>query len=320
MHSHEEEHHHAHHHVHPEANGKRLVMVIILNIIITIAQIAGGLISGSLALLSDALHNASDVIAVIISWIAIVLSGKKASDKATYGYKRAEILAALFNAIVLVAISLFLFIEAGKRLFTSTQINSNLMIIIAIIGLVGNMLSAFLLHAGAEDSLNVRSSYLHMFTDGLTSLGVIVGGIAIKYTGASWIDPLLTFIIGLYVLKEAASIISETVHILMQGAPQEPEPDEVKKIIESTYPIASIHHMHLWMLNDREIHFDCHMKLQQDIHISDADALRNNVAHILKEEFGIAHATIQMEFQPCDDESLIRQTGQNKASADEEAD
>lgn len=307
MHAHTHKHRHSHEE-HPQAHGKRLLLVICLNICITVAQTAGGLLSGSLALLSDALHNASDVIAVIVSWFASMLAGKNASETATYGYKRAEILAALLNAVVLVAISLFLFAEAAKHLYTTNQIDSKLMMGIAAIGLIGNTLSAWLLHAGAEKSLNLRSSYLHMLTDGLTSLAVIVGGAVIRYTGFTWIDALLTFIIGLYVLKGAGAIIYETVNILMQGAPGEPEPAEISQLIEARYPIATLHHMHLWMLNDREIHFDCHMKLTDDILISEADVIRNDVALLVQNKFTIIHTTIQIEFQACTNESLIKQS------------
>ncbi|MCK5737581.1 cation transporter, partial [bacterium] len=176
---------------------------MLLNVMITAAEVAGGLISGSLALLSDAVHNFSDVISIIVSYVALRLSRRKSTPARTFGFKRAEVLAALFNSSGLIIISFFLFKEAWLRLINPESINTSVMLLVAVIGLMGNLISVLLLRQHSQQNLNVKSAYMHLLSDTLSSVAVILGGVAIYFYKIYWLDPLLVFFIGLYILRES---------------------------------------------------------------------------------------------------------------------
>lgn len=233
-----DEHNHEHNHneaghTHDVSNlsGKKIFWVTLLNAVITIAEIVGGILSGSLALLSDAVHNLSDTVAIALSYFANKIAQKPKNPKKTYGYKRAEILSALINSTALLAISIVLIFEAFKRLKSPESINGTLMIAVAFIGLVANFISVFLLEKDSHNSLNIKSSYLHLLSDTVSSVGVLVGGIAIKLWNVVWIDPLITVLISLYILKETWHVIKTTVDILMQSSANL-DYDTIKKDIE----------------------------------------------------------------------------------------
>src|SRR5690554_2630545 len=187
--------------------GKKIFWVALLNAGITVAEVVGGILSGSLALLSDAVHNLSDTVAIVLSYVANRIARRSKDDKRTYGYKRAEILAAFINSAVLLAVSLLLVFEAYKRLRAPESIDGTLMISVAFIGLLADLLSVYLLQKDAHKSLNIKSSYLHLLSDTISSVGVLAGGIAIKLWGVVWIDPLVTVLIALYIMKETKEVI-----------------------------------------------------------------------------------------------------------------
>ncbi|WP_019907288.1 cation diffusion facilitator family transporter [Thermoanaerobacter indiensis] len=299
----------AHHHDHGEISKKNLVIAMILNFVITIGEIIGGILSGSLSLISDALHNFSDGISIIVSYIAIKISKKENNEKMTFGYKRAEILAALFNSVVLVVISLYLFKEAYVKFFKPEPIDGVLMIVVAIIGLVANTLSMFLLRENAQKNLNIKSTYIHLLSDALSSLGVVIGGIFIYAYNIYWIDPLLTVLIGAYIIKESFEIIDETIGILMQKTPENINLDIIKKEIEKLPDVKNIHHVHVWQTNDKDIHFECHVNTKDDIKLSQAKLLMDQIETILDETFGIHHVTLQMEYECCENVGLINRKG-----------
>jgi len=232
--------------MHKENNKEiRLIVSAGLNCATTVAQIIGGILSGSLSLISDALHNLSDTVALVISFLAVRLVKRKNTEAQTFGYKRAEILAALFNACTLVIVSVFLFKEAFARFAHPHPINSVLMFFIASVGLIANIVSVFLLKAHAHEDLNVRAAYVHLFTDFLSSIAVIIGACVIFMLKAYWIDPALTILIGIYVLKEGYKIIGESTHILMQHVPKGVNLKEIQARIQSIDGIKDIHHAHL---------------------------------------------------------------------------
>lgn len=299
----------AHHHDHGEISKKNLVIAMILNFVITIGEIIGGILSGSLSLISDALHNFSDGISIIVSYIAIKISKKENNEKMTFGYKRAEILAALFNSVVLVVISLYLFKEAYIKFFKPEPIDGVLMIVVAIIGLAANTLSVFLLKENAQKNLNIKSTYIHLLSDALSSLGVVIGGIFIYAYNIYWIDPLLTVLIGAYIIKESFEIIDETIGILMQKTPENINLDIIKKEIEKLPDVKNIHHVHVWQTNDKDIHFECHVNTRDDIKLSQAKLLMDQIETILDETFGIHHVTLQMEYECCENVGLINRKG-----------
>lgn len=293
------------HHHHNEPNKKNLLLSVILNASITIAEFIGGILSNSLALLSDAVHNLSDTMAIIISYIAMIIGKKDSTAKNTFGYKRIEILAALFNAIVLIVISVYLFYEAYERFINPQSIKSKLMFIVATIGLLGNAISVILLHKDSEKNLNIKAAYLHLIGDTLSSVGVIIGSILIYYWEITWIDPLLTILIGLVIIKATWGIVKETVEILMQASPSSLDLKVIKSELEKHPEINNIHHIHAWSLSDSIIHFQCHADLCDNITIKEVDQIRLDLENILHKNFGIDHITIQMELNSCEPKSII---------------
>jgi len=311
---------HHHHHSHLEAgtvNSLNLVLTMLLNLLITAAEIVGGLLSGSLSLVSDALHNLSDAAAVAISLAALRFARREATLAKTFGFQRLEILAALFNSAVLIAISLLLFKESATRLLHPQAINSSIMVGVGVLGLLANSLAVLLLRRDAGRSLNVRSSYLHLFSDALSSVAVVAGGIAIYFWNLTWIDPLLTILIGLYVLKESYEIVADTVQILMEGTPRGVELGEIYTSIKSLPGIRDVHHIHVWQLGERQINFECHIDLDQDIPISASEKLRRQVEALLLAKFGIQHVMIQMEYEGCPGTGLIRNARGQLTTADD---
>jgi len=293
-------------HTHNHFKEENLIITIVLNFIITLVEVIGGLLSGSLSLLSDALHNFSDGISVIVSFIALRLSKRGNTLKNTFGYKRAEILAALFNSSFLIIISFFLFKEAYLRIQHPQNIESKIMITVALIGLAANTISVFLLKPGSKDNMNIRSAYIHLFSDSLSSLGVIIGGILIYYFNISIIDPILTFIIGAYVLKEGFDILKKSTDILMEKTPTQINIIEIKEAIEKIQEVDNLHHVHIWQTNDKEFLFEGHVDIKQDINLSKVEKIRSDINSILSDKFGINHTTLQIEYNCCKDKEVIK--------------
>lgn len=304
------EHNHEHNHsesghTHDVSNlsGKKIFWVTVLNATITVAEIIGGLLSGSLALLSDAVHNLSDTVAIALSYFANRIAQKPKDSKMTYGYKRAEILSAFINSSVLLALSIILVFEAFKRLRSPESINGTMMIAVAFIGLIANFISVFLLEKDSHDSLNIKSSYLHLISDTVSSIGVLLGGIAIQIWGIVWIDPLITVLVSLYLLKETWLVIKKTVSILMQSAaPLDYE--AIKMDIENIDDVNNIHHVHSWMIDEKTIYFAAHVDMA-DISLKEIETVYAKIEHVLKEHYGIAHITLQAELNTCCDKNIF---------------
>lgn len=283
----------AHVHQTPETGG-RLALVVALNVAITVAEVIGGILSGSLSLISDALHNFSDGIAIVIAWIAIRLNARARSDRYTFGLKRAEVLAAVINAGTLVAISIYLFIEAWQRLNTPEPISGGIMTTVALVGLAANVLGTILLKRGSQNSMNLRAAYLHLLSDAISSVGVILGGLAIWLWGITWIDPLLTVLIGLYVLKESLAILWEALESILLATPRGMDLQAVRAAVLATDGVTGIHHTHLWQVSEHDVHFEAHVELYEQP-LSQTEPLRLALARMLHDEFDIEHATLQLE-------------------------
>lgn len=297
-----------HSHNHTKLSGKNLLISIILNIIITIAQLIGGFISGSLALISDAVHNFSDVISLIISYVANLLSNnKKQTKQYTFGYKRAEIIAAFINAASLIVIAIFLGIEAVKRFNSPQEINSNLVIWLAILGILANGFSVLLLRKDANHNLNMKSAYLHLLTDMLTSVAVLVGGLLMKYYQFYWIDAVLTLLISIYLMFLSWDILITSTKILMLFAPKHIVIDDVANEVLKVEAIKNIHHVHIWQLNDHDCHFEAHIEFKEDIKLSDFDRVCEQVEKILLDKFHIQHCNLQPEYNRSDSKEIIIQ-------------
>jgi cobalt-zinc-cadmium efflux system protein len=304
-HTHHNHHGHSHTHSDEENTGKNLLFSALLNLVVTVAEVLGGLFSNSLALLSDALHNLGDTSAIFIAYMANLISKKEGTRKKTFGFKRIEILAALFNAIVLVVIIIYLFIEAWHRLKNPMPIKGLVMLIVAVIGLLANLVSVLLLKKHAVKSINIRAAYLHLIGDTISSFVVIFTAILIYFFNIFWIDPVVTFLLGIYLLWETYRILKIALDILMQATPPGLDLNLVKAALETIPAIDNIHHVHAWNLSDRDIHFECHVDLKSDIRISETETIRDAINEMLKEKFRITHVTIQYEYNCCTDKNMI---------------
>lgn len=299
-------HHHHDHHSH-DLKGKNLLISIILNVVITLAQVVGGVISGSLALLSDAVHNLSDVVSLIISYAANSLSRKQASTNKTFGYKRAEIIAAFVNSATLIVVAVFLIKEAIERFFNPQDVGTGIVIAMSVLGILVNGFSVLLLKSDSEKNMNMRSAYLHLFTDMLASVAVLAGGILMYYFGWFWIDPLLTLIIALYLIYMGYQLLKSSTRVLMLFTPQSIEVQQIVKAICTLGPIENVHHVHIWQLNEDELHMEAHIDFKEDIALSDFDKILVDIEKLVYKEFGINHVNIQPEFEKCDSKNIIVQ-------------
>jgi cobalt-zinc-cadmium efflux system protein len=298
-------HNHSHNH---KISGNSLLFSIFLNIIITAAQIAGGLISGSLALLSDAIHNFSDVISLIISYIANLLTNKKKQTlEQTFGYKRAEIIAAFINGTSLIAIAIILGIEAIKDLINTHQIKSDIVIWLALLGIVANGLSVILIKKDASHNLNMKSAYLHLLTDMLTSVAVFIGGLLMKFYQIYWIDAVLTLIISGYLIIISWKLLIKSLKILMLFAPEGLIIREIEKEILKLNEIRNIHHVHVWQLNEYNCHFEAHIEFKKDVKLSEFDVVCERIEKLLKDKFKINHSNLQPEYFREDEKKFIIQ-------------
>ena len=292
-----------HYHHHP-ANSKSLILSIMLNIGITIAQIIGGLVSGSMALLSDAAHNVSDVLALLFSYIAEKLSGRKRTLKQTFGYKRAGIFAAFTNSATLMIVATILIDEAVDRILNPKPIEGNIVIYLAALGILFNGISALLVKKGAESDTNMRSAYLHLFTDMLTSIGVFIGGFAITFLGWYWVDSALTIAISIYLIYSSWGIFYASLRIFMQFTPSHISIEEIAVEIAGIEGVKNIHHVHVWRLDDHEMMFEAHLDLEQNFTISHFELILEKVDTVL-DRFAIHHFNIQPEWERDDEKSLI---------------
>ncbi|MBV5314027.1 MAG: cation transporter [Prolixibacteraceae bacterium] len=283
-----------------EHTGRNLAITVILNGIITISQFVGGIISGSLALISDAIHNLSDVVSVILAYVAHRIGLRPQSQKSTFGYKRAEILAAFINAISLIAISVYLIVEAGKRFLNPKEVDYIWMLGLGILGFLVNGLSVFILHDNKEENLNIRAAYLHLIGDALTSLAVIAGAACIWLFQVYWIDPLVTILISIYILVHTFKILKESVGILMQFAPAEIDQKELIAVLQDIPEIKSVHHVHLWQLADHQVYFEAHLVLCENLPVSESHAITQKAKQLLSSRFGIYHTTFQYEYSLCE--------------------
>ena len=299
-------HDHGHHHHHVE-QGRSLLFSILLNLVITIAQVIGGIISGSLALISEALHNFSDVLSLVFSYLAFKLSKKEASVNQTFGYKRADIIAAFINAMVLIIVALFLIFSAVNRFFNEKEITPDLVIWLSILGIVVNGLSAFMLKSHAENNLNMKSAYLHLFTDMMSSVAVLVGGLLMKFYQWYWVDSVMTLFIAIYLIVVGIDLLVNSTKILMLFTPSH---INIKEIITEVHKIpgaGKLHHIHVWYLNELELHLEAHLDCSEDIKMTEFNDILHKIEKVLLEQFQINHVTIQPEFNKKDPMDFIVQ-------------
>lgn len=293
----EANHTHAHNHDHGDLKGKKLLFTIFLNLLITVAQVIGGIISGSLSLLSDALHNFTDVISLIISYVANLFTKKEASETKTFGYKRAEIIAAFINSASLLIIAIYLVYEAIIRFFNPQEIESNLVIWLALLAIFANGFSVLLLKSEAKENMNMQSAYLHLFTDMAASVAVLIGGLLMKYFHWFWVDSLLTILIAIYLIFMGYDLLKKSFKILMLFTPDFIKIEEVTEAIKINSSIKNVHHVHIWELNEDEIHLEAHIEFNKDIKLSEFDLVLVVIEEMLYDKFNINHSNLQPEFK-----------------------
>jgi cobalt-zinc-cadmium efflux system protein len=290
-----------------KVNSQNLVITIFLNLAITLAQIIGGFISGSLALISDALHNFTDVISLVFSYVAHRLSKRKASINHTFGYKRSEILAAFVNGISLFVLGFFLIYEAIKKFYHPEPIDASIVIWLSTLGIAFNGLSVFLLKNDADNNLNMRSAYYHLITDMLASVGVLVGGLLMKFYEIYWVDGVLTILIALYLIYISYDLVKKSTKFLMLFTPDQIDIKEIVREVHQINGVGKLHHIHVWYLNEDELHLEAHLDCEKDISMSEFNDLLLEIEKLLFKKFGINHVNIQPEFQKADPKEFIVQ-------------
>lgn len=290
-------HDHAGHDHTAGASEKSLKVALALTFAFLLVEFAGGIVTESLALISDAAHMLTDVAALAIALVAIRVGRRAADKRRTFGYARFEILAAAVNALLLFGAAVFIVYEAWRRLEQPPDIQPVSMLVIAVIGLVVNLASMKVLAGGREDSLNVKGAYLEVWSDMLGSLGVIVGAIVIKLTGLEWVDSVVAILIGLWVVPRTWTLLKATINILLEGVPDEIDIEEVRRRLLAVPGVRSIHDLHVWALTGGKVSLTVHVVNDESV---DAErAILPVIRRQMAEKFGITHITVQCELEPC---------------------
>jgi len=276
-----------------ERHKSRLRFVLALSLLFLVVEVAGGIASGSLALLADATHLFADVAALILAYGAMTLADLVPTKKYTFGFHRAEILAAFVNAEVLLVVMGFLFYQAYQRFHEPPEIRTALMTTIAVAGLAGNLVSMALLHRGSEQSLNVKAAYLEVFSDTLGSLGVVLAGTLMAFTNWFWLDPLVSAAIGVLVLPRAIGILRQSAHVLLEGTPLEVDLAQVRRQLLGVPGVVELHDLHFWTLTSGVHSASVHIRAA---HESPRGEVLRAVRRLLKESAGVDHSTIQVEW------------------------
>jgi cobalt-zinc-cadmium efflux system protein len=298
---------HSHHHHtlnDSNINTPRLVFTIVLNFIIPVAQLAGGFLSNSMALISDAIHNFSDLAALIISYIALRIGKKGASKRLTFGYQRAEIIGALLNVAILICAVIFILIEAIGRLNHPEPISGKLVMIMAGIGIAGNGFSALLLYKDSKHNLNIKGAFLHMLGDFFTSLVVLINGAILLFRPWYRLDAILCFLIAAFILKNCWFIIKEAISVLMNATPAGLDLSSVQRYLENRPEIESAHYLHAWNVGNTGIAFSCHITVKDQL-VSETEILSEKIRHHLFHKFGIDHPVVQFETATCGNGNLL---------------
>lgn len=292
---------HAHSHT-AGANSRMLTIALVLSAAFLIVEIAGAFIFNSLALLSDAAHMFTDVAALAIALAAVKIGQRPADDVRTFGYRRFEILAAAFNALLLFLVAGYVLWEGVGRLLQPPPVGSTGMLVIAVLGLAVNLIAMRILSAGKDASLNLKGAYLEVWADMVGSLGVIVGAVVIMLTGWGWVDPVVAIAIGLWVLPRTWTLLKDTTRILIEGVPPHLKLAEIRKDIAGIAGVAGVHDLHVWSMTSDDISLSAHVTLAVG---ADGDAVRRGVAAIVHDRYGIEHATIQTEREACEPQDSL---------------
>lgn len=300
MHTHNHEHHchNAHEHSHQTHLQKKFKIAVLVTFCVFLGELIGGIWSGSLALLSDAVHVMSDAASLLISWLAIHLSTRPATSSRTYGYHRAEVFAAFINGMSLIGISGWIFFEAYQRSTSPEPIKVTGMLLVACLGFVANLIILWQLHGESHENLNVRSAMLHVIGDTLSSVAVVVGGAIIYWTGWYPIDAILSFLIGGIILFGAINVTREAVHILLENSPQNADAHTVAAHLCGLEPVKDVHDLHIWSLCSNYCALSAHVVVDENTPLA-PDRILEQINAELQAHFGISHTTLQLEQVAC---------------------
>lgn len=309
--------HHGHDHSHAvvtEDNAKKLTFALILTTTFLVIEVIAGFVTQSLALLSDAAHMFTDAAALAIALVAIKIGKLPADDKRTFGYQRFEILAALFNASMLFMVAIYILYEAFQRFSQPPEIQSLGMLLVAVIGLVINLISMKILMSSAKDSLNVKGAYLEVLSDALGSVGVIIGAVLIYFTGWVWVDTVIAVLIGFWVLPRAWTLLKQSINILLEGVPEEIDIEKLRLDLLALKGVESIHQLKVWAITSKNIHLTVHLFAPT----ADRNFLYQEALEMLSHTHGIKEMTLQIEDDVCmaqsHEHSTIEQHSQDDAT------
>ena len=291
------------HHQNTSATGRRLVWSIFITAAFVVVEVIVGLISHSLALLSDAAHNFADALALFFAWYGVWIARKPSTQRHTFGYHRVGILAALVNAVSLVVIALLIFWEAAARLGNPRTVRSAPMIIVALVAIAMNTGISLWLRGDAAHDLNVRSAYLHMVGDAVSALGVVIAGVLVAITGTSWADSIVSILIGILIVWSSWGILQESVNVLLESIPRGMDMNAVEETIANVPGVLAVHDLHVWTIGSGIIACSCHITVGEQSIRSGQDVLRV-VNEELEARFGISHSTVQVEVEGCDPDDM----------------
>jgi len=303
-------------HEHGFSAGNKLKYGIFLSAAILAAEIIGGILSNSLALLSDAGHVFSDIIALGLSWYGVRQASRPADTRMTFGYHRIGVVVAIVNALTIFLIAAVILYEAYQRFREPPEVESQLMIIVAVVGLAVNILVTFWLRREQRSNINVRSAFWHAAGDALASVGVIIGGLVIMFTGQFWVDPLISVLISLIIISAAWAIFREGMRVILEATPRDVDIILLVKTLKEIPGIKDVHDVHVWSLTPELRAMNGHIAID-DVSISKAGQLRSTIESVLREKFNIKHTTIQMECGECDSGELFcNLNGENECGPD----
>jgi cobalt-zinc-cadmium efflux system protein len=297
---------HVHDH-HPSAsdNQRRLLIALAITGLMTVVELVGGLLSNSLALLGDAGHMFTDTLALGLSVVAVSLARRPASQTRTYGFHRAEVLAALANGTILVLICGFIFYEAYQRFVEPPEVRGGLMLGVAAVGFLANLVGILILRSASRDNLNVRGAFLHMWGDTISSVGVIVGGVVILATDWTMVDPIISIFIGLLILRGALRLVLESSDILLEAVPKHLDVIQISNALKEIEGIKDVHDVHLWTITSGIYALSCHLQIE-DRMVSGSSRIVDAVNQVLSQKFGIGHSTLQLECGECENSPVCR--------------
>jgi cobalt-zinc-cadmium efflux system protein len=281
-----------------EARGGKFVLSMLITSLTLIAEIVGGILTGSLALLSDAAHVFLDILALALSYGAVRLASRAPSEKHTYGFHRMKVVAAFINGVTLVIVALEIFREAIIRFGSPQSVIAGPMLIVAVIGLAANLVVALVLGHHEHDDLNTRAAFLHVLGDALSSVGVIAAGVVILFTGWTWVDPLVGILIGVIILSGAFRVLKEAIHILNEGAPEDAHANDVSRAMAAADGVLEVHDVHVWTVGPGYRVLSAHV-LVSDRALSDTEGIMHELKEVLASRFGLEHTTIQFECANC---------------------